>query len=104
MCNQFVPAREQNDISCRNLPHVSPFDKKNVTRPYRRKHAQPRHFQAQRAKCPQDLRSHFALQRVLPVSHVKPVLRHDNFLFIVHEACVAFTLPQDNAEVTKTRS
>jgi hypothetical protein len=102
--NQLAFAREQDDLSRRNLPHVSPLNEKKIARPHRGKHAQPRHFQSQCAKCPQNLRRHLALQRVFTISQFELSVRHDNFLFIVHEACVAFTFPQESAEVTNTRS
>jgi hypothetical protein len=102
--DQLPVASEENDISRSDLPHFAPLNEKNVARPYGGKHTQAGDFQSQSAERTQNLRSKFALHRVLEFPQINGRLVHDSFRFIMHPLCVAWTFPHDSAEVTKTCS
>ena len=105
MREQSIAAKEKDNVTGNQLVQVHPLDGQNITWQNAWKHAASRHANVGSAERSQHVGNQVATHIVLRTgnrSHQAP--RQDCLRLSEHPACVGPILPQDRAEVSKTRS
>jgi hypothetical protein len=98
-----LPAK-QEDVAADDLLHAASSDKQHIARPYRRQHASTRDAQADCARNGEHFGDEGAPGGMCAAKGCPSEKAHELFKLNRHCPSTGMTLPQERADVSKTRS